>query len=133
MNLQAMLETHPQPVKLDRQALLACTEACFECAAVCTSCADACLAEEMVADLRACIRRNLDCADVCSATGHVMVRQTQPDTALLRAQLEACAVACGSCGDECEKHAGMHEHCRVCAEACRRCEAACRKVLSGLS
>jgi hypothetical protein len=36
--------------------------------------------------------------------------------------LTACAqacTACRACGDECAGHAGMHEHCRICAEACR--------------
>lgn len=133
MSIQEMLTTHPQPTTSNMQALSECIEACFECAATCTSCADACLAEEMVADLRLCIRTDLDCADVCSATGHIVARQTEPNTALLRAQLEACATACKVCGDECEKHAGMHEHCRVCAEACRRCETSCRELLSALS
>jgi hypothetical protein len=46
--------------------------------------------------------------------------------------LEACAAICKSCGDEYERHAQMHEHCRVCAEACRRCEQACRELLAAL-
>jgi hypothetical protein len=33
------------------------------------------------------------------------------------------------CGVECEQHAGMHAHCRVCAEACRNCAEACRRLL----
>ena len=37
-----------------------------------------------------------------------------------------------ACGDECEQHAQMHEHCRVCAEACRRCERACADLLATL-
>jgi Domain of Unknown Function (DUF326) len=40
--------------------------------------------------------------------------------------------ACRSCGDECERHAAMHEHCRVCAEACRRCEQACNELLAAM-
>jgi hypothetical protein len=46
-----------------------------------------------------------------------------------RPLLEACAAICKTCGDECERHARMHEHCRVCAEVCRRCELACREFL----
>ncbi|MCX6465916.1 MAG: four-helix bundle copper-binding protein [Pseudonocardiales bacterium] len=78
-----------------------------------------------------CIRLDLDCADVCTATGRVLSRQTAYDAALTRAVLEACATACRTCGDECAAHGerGM-EHCRVCAEACRRCEQACRALLS---
>ena len=131
-NIQDMLSTHPQKSRINMDALTECIEACFECAQICSSCADACLAEDMVKELRYCIRTNLDCADICNATGRVLVRQTEPDWSLIKAQLQACETACKTCGDECEKHAGMHEHCRVCAESCRRCEEACRNMLSAL-
>jgi hypothetical protein len=125
-----MLRTHPKDLGgVDRNALTACVEACMECAQACTSCADACLNEDMVADLRTCIRTNLDCADVCDTTGRVLSRHTGDDANLTRAVLEACAAACRSCGDECSSHADMHEHCRICAEACRRCEQACRAMI----
>lgn len=93
------------------------------------ACADACLSEETVADLRKCIRTNLDCADICETTARVLSRHTNYDANLTRAVLQACAQACKSCGDECAEHAEMHEHCRVCAEACRRCEDACNRLL----
>ncbi|GAB7046643.1 four-helix bundle copper-binding protein [Catenuloplanes indicus] len=47
--------------------------------------------------------------------------------------LNACSQACTACGDECESHAGMHEHCRICADACRACEQACRDLLAEMS
>jgi hypothetical protein len=94
--------------------------------------ADACLAEDMVADLRQCIRTDLDCADVCAATGAVLTRLTEPNTQIQRAVLEACATVCGECAQECEQHKDMHEHCKVCAEACHRCEQACRELLNAL-
>jgi hypothetical protein len=76
----------------------------------------------------------LDCADLCSTTGRVMSRQTEYDANVSRALLEACVVACSSCGDECERH-GQHgmEHCRICAEQCRRCEQACRELLQAMA
>jgi hypothetical protein len=117
---------------VDRDALLQCIEACIECAQACTACADACLGEDAVAELTTCIRTDLDCADVCGTTGRVLSRRTGYDADVTRAVLEACATACRACGDECERHAGMHEHCRVCAEACRRCEQACRTLLAAL-
>lgn len=55
-----MLDTHPAGTGLDRALLVECLEACLECAQTCTACADACLAEEMVAELRKCIRTNQD-------------------------------------------------------------------------
>jgi hypothetical protein len=120
-HISAMLNSHPQGVDAARKESLA------ECI---TACADACLGEKMVADLAACIRTDLDCADICAATGNILTRQTATNTAIIRPVLEACRAACAACADECEQHSGMHEHCRICAEACRRCEAACAALLS---
>ena len=102
------------------------------CAQACTACADACLSEDSVAELRKCIRTDLDCADICETTARVLSRHTGYDANITRAVLEACATTCHSCGDECDAHAGHHEHCRVCAQACRRCEDACRELLTSL-
>ncbi len=104
-----------------------------ECAEACTTCAGACLAEENIADLRNCIRTDLDCADICAATARVLARQTPGELAVVRALLEACAVACRTCAEECDRHADHHDHCRACAEACRRCEAACHEALRELA
>ncbi|HEV3496264.1 MAG TPA: four-helix bundle copper-binding protein [Actinomycetes bacterium] len=129
-----MLEAYPKDLGgVDRQKLADCIAACFECAQTCTACADACLSEDMVAELTKCIRLDLDCADVCTATLRVLSRQTDYDANVTRPVLEACIATCGSCGDECERHAQMHEHCRVCAEACRRCEQACRDLLAAMA
>lgn len=128
-HIEPMLRSHPRRPPQDLDVIAACVRACFDCAAACNSCADACLAEPMVAELVGCIRLNRDCADVCITTGLVVSRETQPDGALLRHVLEACAVACATCAEECERHASEHEHCRVCAEACRACEQACRALL----
>lgn len=133
-HVSAMLDTYPGEVgNIDRQKLAECIQACFQCAQTCTACADACLAEDMVADLRQCIRLNADCADICAATGAVLSRQTGTNIETTRALLEACRAACKACGDECASHAEMHEHCKVCAEACRRCEQACTDLLAALS
>ncbi|CAM3174988.1 Ferredoxin [Deinococcus saxicola] len=136
--LSRMLQTHPQISQspFDLAALTGCIDACFECAQVCTSCADACLGEtEHAGHLTHCIRLNSDCADICVATGRVLVRQTQPEMAVIRAQLQACLAACKACGDECQGHAEKMnmKHCAVCAESCRRCEQACQKMLGSLS
>jgi uncharacterized membrane protein len=74
----------------------------------------------------------MDCADVCAATVRVISRQTNYDVNVTRLLLEACATTCTSCGDECERHAQMHEHCRMCAEACRHCERACQDLLAAM-
>ena len=130
---EQMLNAHPADLgSIDKNLLTRCIEACIECAQVCTACADACLSEEMVDQLRSCIRTDLDCADICAVTGRVLSRQTGYDANLTRAVLEACRTACRSCGDECAQHAEMHDHCRICADACRACEQACADLLTSL-
>lgn len=131
-SVQSMLEAHPWPGHVDREALAACIEACDACAQTCESCADACLSEDGVAELRKCIRLNLDCADICAATSRVLSRQTEYDASVSKAQLEACRQVCATCGEECGRHAEMHEHCRICAEECRGCEAACVRLLDAM-
>ena len=121
-----MLAAHPWEGDVDRDVLSRCIAACFECAQACTACADACLSEKGVEKLRKCIRLDLVCADICEVTGRVLTRQTEYDAPTSRAQLEACI----TCAQECESHAGHHEHCRICAEACRRCEEACDQLTS---
>ena len=126
---QQMLEAHPSSAAVDASILVECIEACFDCAQACTACADACLGEQDIQMLVRCIRLDLDCADVCDATGKILSRQTAFEPQTARAALQACAEACRVCGEECEKHASHHEHCRVRAEACQRCEGACKAVL----
>lgn len=94
--------------------------------------ADACLAEEAVADLRNCIRTNLDCADVCVATASVLSRRTGSNLTVVTELLKACRAACATCAEDREAHADMHEHCKLCADACRRCEKACSDLLSAI-
>lgn len=130
---QQMLEAYPANLGgIDQDRLAACIDACNACAQACTACADACLAEDMVEQLRKCIRTDLDCADICATTGRVLSRRTGYDANLTRAVLQACATACRTCGDDCAQHAEMHDHCRICADACRACEQACTELLDSL-
>lgn len=129
-----MLQSHPDPLAdLEPDLRVRAVDLLMQCATVCTSCADACLAEEEVADLRHCIRLDLDCADLCRTAASLLARQGRSDPSILRATIEACIVACRACGEECETHGGMHEHCRICAETCRRCAEACDAVLRDLA
>lgn len=128
-----VLETYSRDLgPVDKDKLTECIAACFECAQACTACAGACLSEDTISDLTTCIRTDLDCAEVCIATGNVLSRHTGYDANLIRDLLGACATACKVCGDECDQHAQMHDHCRICAEACRRCEQACRALIASL-
>lgn len=130
--IRRMFSTHPEPASDAGDEAFALVKAAAECAHVCTTCADACLSEDDPAAMRRCIRGNLDCADICTATGRLISRPGEQDGAVLRAQLEACATACRSCADECERHADSMEHCRVCAEACRACAEACDRMMEAL-
>jgi Domain of Unknown Function (DUF326) len=132
MQVQQMMSTHPQAPRKANDALLRCIEECYSCAQTCTACADACLAEEAVAELRLCIRLNLDCADLCATIGRIVSRGTGLNEALLAEILNTCALVCRLCGDECERHAPMHEHCRLCAAACRSCAEACGEAIRSL-
>ncbi len=123
-----MLQAAPTTTGYGPEELAACIEACFDCAQACTACADACLAEDMVADLRRCITSDLNCADICAATGRVLSRQTAYDATLTTAVLIACREVCRICAEECEGHTHM-AHCQICAEACRRCEQTCAQLL----
>lgn len=132
-NSSEMIQSYPAEINLDRMLLAGAVDAAVGCAQTCTACADACLSEQMVAELTKCIRTDLDCADICATTARVLSRHTGYDANLTRAQLQACITACGACGDECEQHKDMHEHCSICAEACRACEAACNALLDSIS
>jgi hypothetical protein len=130
MHVREMISTHPHVQGSTADALLRCIEECYGCAQTCTTCADACLGEDNVSQLVQCIRLNMDCADICAATGAMASRRTGSNIEVLRTTIQACAEACRVCGEECRKHAQMHEHCRICAEACESCEQACRDAVS---
>ncbi len=129
---QEMIASHPDVKGNTNDPLIACIEACFACAQACVSCADACLAEDMVRDLRQCIRFNEDCADLGLAAGRLAIRRTGSNEDTIMAALEACSLACELCAAECEKHADRHEHCRICAESCRTCEDACNQAVDSM-
>lgn len=132
MKTTEMLRTSPAETGVDPDLLARAIDALVACSQACTACADACLSEDMVAELRACIRTNLDCADVCETTARVLSRQTSYNADVTRAVLQACVEVCRACGAECASHADHHEHCRVCAEACRACEEACSELLTAI-
>src|SRR3954454_20558571 len=133
MKTREMIATHPDVRGGVNDALVTAIDACYACAQTCALCADACLAQQAVEHLRQCIRLNLDCADVCAATASVANRRTGSNEEIIRTLLDACVTACRVCGLECERHASMHAHCRICAEACRDCERACRNALESMA
>ena len=106
-----MIHTNPSKPAIDPAAWADCIRACFDCEQACVACADACLGEQDLAMLVRCIRLDPDCADVCDATGRIVSRQTAFDPQIVRAQVQACATACGVCAE--------HDSQSTCAECTR--------------
>jgi uncharacterized membrane protein len=114
-----LLDAYPGSVTADAGVLAATIDALSDCAQACIADADGDLREQNLAEMVTCIRLCWDCADVCNATLGVVTRQTARDASVTKPLLEACIAICKSCGDECERHARHHEHCRVCGQACQ--------------
>ena len=127
-----LLDTDAHTVEVDLDTLATAIEAMNECAQACAIDVDADLGVSNLAEMVKCIRLCLHCADVCTAAARVTGRPAEYESDITKPLLEACVAACKACGDECERHAQMHEHCRICAEVCRRCEAACQQLLAAL-
>src|SRR5688572_24294364 len=102
--IKQMFESHPHDPKSDHGIAIECITACYSCHEACNACADGCLAEDDVAHQVTCIRRNLDCADICLATAKVISRLTQTDKKVAGDLLRACITACEACAAECSKH-----------------------------
>jgi hypothetical protein len=109
-----------------------CVSACFQCGQASAALADVCLGRDDLASLVQCVRLNLACAGICGATGRILARPGEPDLRILRASLDACALACRICAAECERQIGRVEACRGVAESCRDCEDACLALLTDL-
>ena len=69
-------------------------------------------------------------------TMHAQVLKERPQRMLLSREMMprysrmSPLTASRICAEECEKHAGMHIHCKVCASTCRKCEQSCRQLSS---
>jgi uncharacterized protein DUF326 len=128
-----ILDTYKLDPRLDRGILGETIDALYDCIQACIVDTDADLSEHDLADMVRCVRLCLHCTDVCTAAAAVLSRPAEHDANVVRPLLESCVAICSSCGDECERHAPMHDHCRVCAAACRQCEQACRKFLGAIA
>jgi hypothetical protein len=124
-----MLDASPTDVPLGVAEVAAAIDACLNCVQSCTSCAAADLVEANVTEMRACIARCQDCADVCDVVARILSRPSQSDHIVVHRLLHACVRTCTLCAEECARHAEHHRHCAICAKACRACEVACRALL----
>ncbi|MBC74605.1 MAG: four-helix bundle copper-binding protein [Halobacteriovoraceae bacterium] len=126
--IDEMLKTHPMSDQAKKvQNLMA---KAVLCSTTCYTCADACLSQQETNKLTDCIRINLDCATICEATTQILARPASYNTSFAKKMIEACKEVCRACAEECEKHANMHEHCKICAQSCRTCVKACQEFLN---
>ncbi len=130
MHILEIVKSHPGSTTEAALPLVQCIEACFDCGQTTVACADACLAEPVPGDLARCIRINGETSDIAIVTGRLLSRRLPSNPLIWERQLEACAVAARMCGEECERHAASHDHCRVSAAACRKCETAVNALLA---
>ena len=132
MHVKEMIDKHPGFSGEANAALIHCIDECYDCAQACASCADACLAEDDIGMLVRCVRLNLDCTDMCAATGAIATRHLVSESQMLREILAACALTCRRCEEECLRHASHHAHCRACAEVCASCSKACEAAIASI-
>lgn len=99
-------------------------ESLQNCITACNYCASSCLDEDNVASMTDCIKKDWDCASICSMTLDLLLNDSDHTIKAV----ELCKDICAECAEECEKH--DHDHCQECADACRRCEEHCRNYLN---
>jgi hypothetical protein len=109
---------------MSHEKFMSCIDACNICAAACNYCSSACLKEPDVQSMSACIRLDLDCAEICYLASAYMARGSDNVAAIC----QLCAGICEACAAECSKHS--MDHCRACARACQLCAEECRKMVS---
>ncbi len=129
--IRDMIDAHPAAIADGKRDTWACAiETCLDSGQASAACADACLAEGNVEQLRSVIRSDLDTSDICFATAKILSRFTARKSSLLHTQVAACLRTVQNCEGECNNHAKMHEHCRICADSCRTCENALSALLT---
>lgn len=113
---------------MDMTTMQGCMEACSAAAMAATMCADADSGENMAR----CASMCMNTADVATAMMRMMMRPGGYDMTVMHAMTTACMSMGEACAAECERHAEMSEHCRICASACRAMVDACSQMMSGM-
>jgi hypothetical protein len=116
----------------ERQALVRFIEDAFVCAQACEECAAACLPPLEAGEPESWTRLEIRCADVCERTGRMLARNPGQDAAVLRSQVEQCALVCRSHAELLAQAAESDESARERADSCLRCERACIDFLRSL-
>jgi hypothetical protein len=63
----------------------------------------------------------------------MMMRPAGYDMGVMSSMMTACMAMGEACAAECDMHADMSEHCRICASACRAMVAACSSMMSSMT
>ncbi|WP_334173160.1 four-helix bundle copper-binding protein [Sinomonas sp.] len=116
------LVVHPAAPDMDesqRAALGDCIDAALACTQACISGADSCLEEPTVAELRSVIRRQQDCASICTAAVQVLSRLGSDFGRMPDSIVRVMSEACEQCGEACGALADFYLHCRITADACQ--------------
>lgn len=91
-----------------------------KCISACNHCASSCLEEKEVGMMVACIKLDIDCAEIC----RTLVSFTTRGSLHAQHLLKECAEICKACAIEAQKHSQM-DHCKKCAEVCLACAEVC--------
>lgn len=90
-----------------------------ECTKACYNCFIKCLEEKDTPIMAACIKINVDCAQICQTTAAFISRGSEDSKSLMK----ICVEICKKCNEICSKH--NPDHCQQCADACYKCAIAC--------
>ncbi len=102
-----------------------CIEACADCHRVCVETTIHCLTVGGGHAEMPRLRLMEDCAQICQASGDLLVRGSE----FMLALCSLCADACERCAESCDAFADDPVM-RVCANRCRGCADVCREMAS---
>jgi len=125
-----MMKTMPMAgaAGMDMAMMQGCIEACSAASMAATMCADADGGEGM----GRCASMCMNTAEVADTMMRMMLRPAGYDMGVMTSMMSTCMAMGEACAAECDMHAAMSEHCRVCAAACRAMVEACSTAMSGM-
>jgi hypothetical protein len=113
---------------MDMDMCMECMDACSAAAMAATMCADADAGEGM----GRCASMCMNMADVATAMMRMLMRPAGMDMAAMGPMMTACMAMGEACAAECDQHAAMSEHCRICASASRAMVDACTRMMASM-
>lgn len=113
---------------MDMPMMQECIEACSAASMAATMCADACGSDGM----GRCASMCMSTADVATAMMRMMMRPAGYERELMTSMMTTCMAMGEACAAECQKHADVSEHCRICASACKAMVDACASAMSSM-